>query len=99
MQHTSGAPASEWQAFLRNITLLVWPVEVLTVLISGHKRLGDYIAQTQVSNFDKNASSWRQDLAAYRVTPSTFYTLLATAVYLLLVHALFLWLGFMRPAI
>jgi uncharacterized RDD family membrane protein YckC len=99
VQHTSGAPATEWQAFWRNTTLLVWPLEVLAVIASGHKRLGDYIAHTQVSDIEKNVSSWQQDLAAYRITPHTFYTLLATAVYLLLVHTLFLWLDFMRPAV
>jgi uncharacterized RDD family membrane protein YckC len=99
VQQTSGAPATEWQAFLRNTTLCVWPLEGLAVLVSGHRRIGDYIAQTQVGDRENAPGSWRQDLAAYRPTPYTFYTLLATGIYLLLAHALFNWLGLIRPAV
>ncbi|PJJ48000.1 hypothetical protein CLV45_4691 [Hymenobacter chitinivorans DSM 11115] len=93
VQETSGAPANEWQSFLRNISVIIWPVEVLVVTVSGGRRLGDYLARTHVADVAKNTNSWRHDLAAHRVTRYTFYTLLATAFYLLLVNALFHWLG------
>lgn len=93
VQNQAGAPANKLQCFVRNITCFMWPLEVLLVVVSGRKRLGDYIAGTQVVDVPKNASSWRQDLAAYRVTSDTLYTLLATVLYVLLVHAFFGWLG------
>jgi uncharacterized RDD family membrane protein YckC len=94
VQHATGAPANEWQSFLRNTTLMLWPLEVLVVVVSGQKRLGDYLAHTQLASISKNTTSWRQDLAAYRVSAYTFYTLLGTVFYLLSIHALFSWLGF-----
>ncbi|KUG08335.1 hypothetical protein ASU33_09180 [Solirubrum puertoriconensis] len=93
VQTASGLPANEWQSFLRNTTVLAWPLEVLAVVITGQKRLGDYIARTQVVNVERNAGSWRQELAAHRVSIHTLYALLATALYLLLVHSLFNWIG------
>ncbi len=93
VQDNGGARANEWQCFLRNTTLLIWPLEVMILAINGRKRLGDYIANTQVVDASKNACSWRQELAAYRVTPNTFYTLIGTGLYILLVHIFFNWLG------
>ncbi|WP_171652804.1 RDD family protein [Paenibacillus foliorum] len=38
---------STWRLILRNITLLIWPVELIYFLISG-KRIGDIIFNTEV---------------------------------------------------
>jgi uncharacterized RDD family membrane protein YckC len=91
LHETTGRPANELRAFLRNVTCLLWPVEVLLLALGSPKRLGDYVAGTQVVKSTTTAStrSWYQDLVAYRVTPYTFYTLLATALYLLLLHRFF----------
>lgn len=94
VQQTTDVPANEWQCFLRNTTLIIWPLEVLVVAINGRRRLGDYLANTHVANVSEDIGSWKKELAAYRVTSYTFYTLLATGLYLLLVHTLFDWLGF-----
>jgi uncharacterized RDD family membrane protein YckC len=95
LHETTGRPANELRAFLRNVTCLLWPVEVLLLALGSPKRLGDYVAGTQVVKSTTTAStrSWYQDLVAYRVTPHTFYTLLATALYLLLLHRFFTWMG------
>lgn len=43
----TGLPANFIQCFIRNLTFIVWPVEVAMLLINPTKRIGDYIAQTQ----------------------------------------------------
>lgn len=40
--------ASEIQCMARNLTLLIWPLEILIVLINPSRRLGDIIAGTKV---------------------------------------------------
>jgi uncharacterized RDD family membrane protein YckC len=59
LHEATGRPANELRAFLRNVTFLLWPVEVLLVLGSP-KRLGDYVAGTQVvgSITAASARSW-----------------------------------------
>jgi uncharacterized RDD family membrane protein YckC len=95
LQDKTGAPANELRAFLRNVTAMLWPVEVLLIVLGSRKRLGDYVAGTQVVASPKtpSARSWQQDIVAYRVTSYTLYALLATLLYLLLLHGLFTWIG------
>jgi uncharacterized RDD family membrane protein YckC len=93
LQDMNGAPANELRAFLRNVTCILWPIEVLLIAAGSRKRLGDYIAGTQVVASKQSKHSWYQDLLAYQINACTFYTLLATIFYLLLLHGLFMWLG------
>lgn len=96
LQDATGAPANELRAFLRNVTAVVWPVEVLVIIAgSRRKRIGDYLAGTQVvvSTTITGTYSWRQDLKTYRITSCTIYALLATLLYLLLLDRLFIWIG------
>jgi uncharacterized RDD family membrane protein YckC len=95
LQDATGSPTNELRAFLRNVTAMMWPVEVLLIVLGSRKRLGDYIAGTQVVRgiTSNRMNSWQQDLVAYRVTPYTLYTLLATLLYLLLLHGFFTWIG------
>ena len=44
----NGEPASLKQLILRNVILIVWPVEVCWVSIQGKPRLGDIWAKTKV---------------------------------------------------
>lgn len=94
LHEATGMPANELRAFLRNVTFLLWPVEGLLLALGSQKRLGDYLAGTQVevSTTATNTRSWYQDLVAYRVTPYTLYTLLATGLYLLLLHGFLTWI-------
>jgi uncharacterized RDD family membrane protein YckC len=72
VQEANGAPANELRAFLRNVTAMWWPVEVLLIVAGSPKRVGDYLAGTQVvagtSTMATTPRSWWQDLAAYRIT-------------------------------
>ena len=94
LQDMNGVPANELRAFLRNATGILWPIEVLLIAAGGRKRLGDYIAGTQVVVSKQSGHSWYQDLVAYRINAYTFYTLLATLSYISLLHGLFVWMGF-----
>ena len=53
-------PASELQCFLRNLTLIAWPVEVLVGLLNPERRIGDFLANTKVipSEKEKLKSIW-----------------------------------------
>jgi len=40
--------ANSLKCFLRNLTIPIWPIEVIMSLINPSRRLGDYIANTRV---------------------------------------------------
>jgi uncharacterized RDD family membrane protein YckC len=72
----SDTPASPVSTLLRNLPLIAWPIETLVmVLNSSKRRLGDYLAKTQVKRDLKMPTSHR-GLAAlfivcfYLLTPS-----------------------------
>jgi uncharacterized RDD family membrane protein YckC len=44
----TGLPASRARCFVRNLTIPLWPLEVLVTLFSPGRRLGDWLAQTKV---------------------------------------------------
>ncbi|WP_299001032.1 RDD family protein [uncultured Tenacibaculum sp.] len=46
-------PASEFQCFVRNLTIIGWPIEVIAGLINPQRRLGDFLANTKVITSDK----------------------------------------------
>jgi uncharacterized RDD family membrane protein YckC len=72
----SGEPASPATTFIRNLTLIAWPIETIAMIANSNKRrLGDYLASTQVKR-DTAISSSHRGLAAlliicvYMFTPS-----------------------------
>ena len=46
-------PASPLQCLFRNFFIIIWPIEVLISLFNQERRLGDRIAGTKVSSFNK----------------------------------------------
>jgi len=44
----TGEVASPLKCFVRNLTIAIWPIEVIIVLISPARRIGDFIAGTRV---------------------------------------------------
>jgi uncharacterized RDD family membrane protein YckC len=50
----TGMPANSVRCFLRNITSVLWPIEVIVALINNERRLGDFIAGTRLVPFDPN---------------------------------------------
>jgi uncharacterized RDD family membrane protein YckC len=43
---TTGLLATTTQCFIRNVTLLLWPVDALLILLCPTRKAGDYIAGT-----------------------------------------------------
>jgi hypothetical protein len=41
---------SAFQAYIRNLTAIIWPVEILMLAYTPAKRTGDYIAKTRVTD-------------------------------------------------
>lgn len=44
----TGEVASALKCFVRNLTIAIWPIEVIVVLINPSRRIGDFIAGTRV---------------------------------------------------
>ena len=55
----SGEVASPMQCFIRNLLCVIWPVEVIMVLVNPQRRLGDLLAGTQVVPYDATADQPR----------------------------------------
>lgn len=53
MNLKTNQPANELQCFIRNLTLIGWPIEVIIGLVSPHRRIGDFLANTKVINSEK----------------------------------------------
>lgn len=41
-------PVSSWRALIRNLFLLIWPIELIFFIFNNQKRLGDMVAHTLV---------------------------------------------------
>lgn len=53
----TGKPASSLKCFVRNLTIVIWPLEVIFSLTSPKRRLGDFLAGTKLVKTSK-ASIW-----------------------------------------
>ncbi|HXB10712.1 MAG TPA: RDD family protein [Bacteroidia bacterium] len=53
VDNVSGLAASPLKCFVRNIFILIWPVEVIVAMINPEKRIGDRVAGTKLIPFDK----------------------------------------------
>ena len=47
VDHPAGITASPIRCMLRNLTIVLWPVEVVLLLRNPTRRLGDYFAKTE----------------------------------------------------
>ncbi|MBF0695388.1 MAG: RDD family protein [Flavobacterium sp.] len=53
----TGDIAKPIETCLRNVTLLFWPIEVIFIIISPQRRIGDYIAGTKVIDDNKSLNT------------------------------------------
>jgi uncharacterized RDD family membrane protein YckC len=55
-------PANPLKCFVRNLTIVLWPIEVIVGLINNERRIGDFIAGTKLTTFDpeqhKGQANW-----------------------------------------
>ncbi len=67
VDQTKGVNASKMQCMIRNITVLIWPIEFFFILITPKRRLGDRIAGTKLIDADKiDPKSIIDDLKCYK---------------------------------
>jgi len=59
----TNAPASSLKCLIRNITVILWPIEVIVSMINTSRRLGDLIAGTRLSSYEptteKHSLDWK----------------------------------------
>jgi uncharacterized RDD family membrane protein YckC len=55
-EKTKLAPKT-YQHFLRNITMIIWPIEIIWITFTPEKRLGDHLAGTFIANYDQSLES------------------------------------------
>lgn len=53
----TGEVASSLKCLVRNLLIIIWPIEVIAVLISPSRRIGDYIAGTRVEYVNNERNS------------------------------------------
>ena len=52
VSNSTGDVASPIQCLIRNITCILWPIEVLVTLFNSNRRIGDFLAGTKVVPFN-----------------------------------------------
>lgn len=45
-------PATPLRCLVRNITIILWPIEVIVLLINSERRIGDFTAGTKLTIYD-----------------------------------------------
>lgn len=84
VNYNTGESASNFKCFLRNMTIPIWPLEVIFSLFSPTRRLGDLIANTKLEISNKEqASSILQDFKAEKLSQNILLTLLVGIIYML----------------
>ena len=79
----TGQSASELRCFLRNMTVPIWPVEILTTLFSKNRRIGDFIVNTRIEIAEKeSAKSILTGLKNKKFTSVTLWTLIVGLAYM-----------------
>lgn len=52
IDNKTNLPANSLRCLLRNLTIIIWPIEVIAGLINNERRLGDFIAGTKLVPYD-----------------------------------------------
>ena len=79
----TGEPASSLKCFLRNLTWLIWPLEVFVSIFSRTRRIGDLLANTKVRRSTKEeVSTILLDLKKTRLDMSSFWILVIWILYI-----------------
>jgi hypothetical protein len=52
VNHRTGQVAQPWQYVVRNLLLIIWPIEVIVAMIDPERRLGDRLAGTRLVRYD-----------------------------------------------
>ncbi len=61
VDYDTNLTATPLKCLLRNLTIIIWPIEVLVTLFNPSQRLGDKLAKTKVVVFDETKEKERLD--------------------------------------
>jgi uncharacterized RDD family membrane protein YckC len=62
VDNNSGSTATPLQCLIRNIFVILWPVEVIVALFNQRQRIGDRLAGTRLSFYDSNTTGQKKIL-------------------------------------
>lgn len=75
--------ASEFQCMIRNLTYTVWPLEAIMVFINPNRRLGDYLAKTEL--IEQPETDGVEILDEFKAKPFTSLSFLTLGVSILFI--------------
>src|SRR6185437_6853965 len=52
VNNRTGLPAGPLRCLVRNLTILLWPIEVVAAMINVNRRIGDHLAGTRLVVYD-----------------------------------------------
>lgn len=89
---STGAVANPLRCMVRNLFLMIWPLEALVTLITPQRRLGDYIAGTKVIKYSYNPEK--------EVRPNFAKTISAVAItYVITLAIMMPWMLFINKGL
>ena len=71
-------PAGPLKCLVRNLTVVLWPIEVIVSLINNERRIGDFIAGTKLTTYDPEQHTGKINwvTAVLAIALSALYTYL-----------------------
>jgi len=86
LSNVNGEPASPLQCLIRNMTIIIWPIEALFSAFSRKRRIGDFLARTVLVRRDKVRSrTILTDIKGTKPTTQVILTIVIALAYILLV--------------
>jgi hypothetical protein len=80
---TTNEPANRIKCMLRNTTTIVWPIEVIFLILNPHRRLGDFIAGTRLTEIEpSNPRSILTEIRNLKFDSQAILTLLYSLLWL-----------------
>lgn len=79
----TGEAASPMRCMVRNIFCMLWPIEVIVVLVSPDRRLGDFVARTRVVDYSPDTVSPKRSAGAILLPFVIIYTVFASAFFII----------------
>lgn len=61
INHKTGLPAGPWRCVVRNLFTIFWPIEVIVALANPGRRIGDFVAGTEVVEYEHVVEYNEQD--------------------------------------
>ncbi|MBX7156410.1 MAG: RDD family protein [Candidatus Kapaibacterium sp.] len=78
----NGEVATPIRCLVRNLTCIIWPIEVIVALIRPERRLGDLIAGTRIENFDPDKHVTKVSIPQVLISIIISYALVVVGMHL-----------------